>query len=846
MKAKQEFKVVPKFPEKLDPLKKMSYNVLFSWQSGIRDLFKRMEPRLWEESGHNPVAFMGQINQKRLDFLGQDLGFMSQLEEEAHHFEKYMNTPKIGEPETCVAYFSAEFGLTTCVPIYSGGLGILAGDHLKSASDLSIPLIGMGLLYQEGYFSQYLNNDGWQMERYPANDFDNMPITRVTGADGKQIKIWVKFKGQPVAVAVWCVQVGRIPLYLLDTDLDENIPEFRGTTAQLYGGDKEMRIRQEIVLGIGGIRALKAIGLTPSVIHMNEGHSAFSALERINLLRKDYNLSFDAAREIVQASTIFTTHTPVPAGNDTFDIEMARAYFEEYAKELGLNWRVLLGYGRINPRDESEPFGVTPLSLRLSAHANGVSRLHGRVSRQMWSSIWPKNPVEDTPIDYVTNGVHVSSWASREIAHLYDRHLGAEWNEDNDPIHVWQQVQQIPLSELWRAHENCRSRLVAYTRRALFHQLKSQGAPNESLHKSMEVLSPDILTIGFARRFATYKRATLLFHDPDRLEKIINNPTRPVQIIIAGKAHPQDNEGKAFIKDIIHLTRERRFQNRIAFLENYNMRIASLLVSGCDVWLNNPRRPLEACGTSGMKALANGVLNLSILDGWWNEGYGPDYGWAIGQGEEDTNHKLQDETESMDLYNLLEKQVAPLFYQRNADGLPQVWCDMMRASIRDLMPKFSSHRMVLEYFNRFYEPSSKRFQNLVKDNFQAAIVQAEWCNKLMTAWNEIKIIESTSNADHSTLKIEDDLEFSARIQLGSLSPDDVTVEAYYGHLDHKGEFTDRSTLALAPTEDLGGDLHIFKNIIACHSTGKFGYTIRVTPSQERLANPFVLGLIHWA
>ncbi len=846
MKSKQEFKVIPRIPEQLEPLKRMAYNVIFSWQSGIRDLFQRIDPKMWEDSGHNPVAFMGQVSQERLDSLVCDIGFMSQLEEAANRFDQYMQSGKIGDPQACVAYFSAEFGLTTCVPIYSGGLGMLAGDHLKSASDLGIPLVGMGLLYQEGYFAQYLNNDGWQMERYPANDFDNMPVTRVTGADGKQIKVYVDFKGQPVAVAVWCVQVGRVPLYLLDTDLNENPPDIRGTTAQLYGGDKETRIRQEIVLGIGGVRALKAIGLTPTAIHMNEGHSAFSALERINLLRKDHNLSFDAAREVVQASTIFTTHTPVPAGNDTFDPELARAYFEEYSKELGINWRVLLGYGRINPRDEGEAFGVTPLSLRLSSHANGVSRLHGEVSRHMWQNIWPKNPVEDTPIDYVTNGVHISSWASREVARLYDRYLGSDWNEDPDPTHIWQQVKQIPLSELWRAHENCRARLVAFTRRALLQQLKNQGASTDVLRKSMEVLSPDNLTIGFARRFATYKRATLLFRDPDRLAQIINNPARPIQIIIAGKAHPQDNEGKAFIKEIIHLAREPRFQNRIVFLENYNMRMASLLVSGCDVWLNNPRRPLEACGTSGMKAVANGVLNLSVLDGWWDEGYAPEYGWAIGQGEIEPNHELQDETESRALYQLLEKQVAPLFYQRTSDNIPQLWCDMMRASIRDLVPRFSSHRMVSEYYHRFYEPSSKRFVNLTRDGFKAAVDQAAWRQKLMTGWNDLAINHISSTADEKTRLVGDEIEFTAEVRMGSLDPEDVTVEAYYGRLDHMGEFLDRNTLPLETESDLGDGVWRFRNKVACQDTGKFGYTVRITPSQKRLANPFVLGLICWA
>ena len=847
MKAKHEFKVIPRFPEKLKPLKRLAYNVAFSWQSDIRDLFQRIDPRLWVETGNNPVAFLGQVSQERLDTLADDLGFMSQFDEVIHRFDQYMAAPKIGEPGTCVAYFSAEFGLTTCVPIYSGGLGMLAGDHLKSASDLSVPLVGIGLLYQEGYFFQYLNSDGWQMERYPANDFEHMPVERVLDADGAQIKVKVKFKGEEVTVAVWKVQVGRVPLYLLDTDLNENCQEFRGTTGQLYGGDREMRIRQEIVLGIGGIRALKAMGITPTVVHMNEGHSTFSALERINLLRKDSGLSFDAAREVVQAATIFTTHTPVPAGNDTFDPVLAQAYFEDYAKELGLNWRTLLAYGRVDPRDETEAFGVTPLALRMSSHANGVSRLHGEVSRTMWQDIWPANPVEDIPIDHVTNGIHVSSWASKDIARLYDSYLGSDWNEDRNLTHTWQQVKQIPLSELWRVHEHCRSKLVGFTRRALFQQLKSQGADTETLRRSMEVLSPDVLTIGFARRFATYKRATLLFGDPDRLDRIINNPERPVQIIIAGKAHPQDNEGKAFIRDIIHLTRDPRFQKSIVFLENYNMTVASLLVAGCDVWLNNPRRPLEACGTSGMKALANGVLNLSVLDGWWDEGYAPEYGWAIGQGEVDSNHELQDETESRDIYNLLEKQVTPLFYQRSADDVPQMWCDMMRNSIKDLMPQFSSHRMVMDYYERFYKQSSERFKVLTADSFSLANEQSQWRQKLMTAWSEVHITEISSNADQEQKCVADKVEFSTKVQLGSLTPDDVTVEVYIGHLDHKGDFVNRSVQPLeAAEQEGGGGAWQYRGNITCNHSGKFGYTVRVTPSQKRLANPFVLGLVSWA
>ncbi|MDR1487303.1 MAG: alpha-glucan family phosphorylase [Deltaproteobacteria bacterium] len=845
MKAKQEFKVVPRIPDRLATLKRMAYNVMFSWHSEIRDIFQRIDPKLWEESGNNPVLLLGLVDQKRLNELENDTGFISQLEEVGHRFDIYLKNRPIAAENTCIAYFSAEFGITTCVPIYSGGLGILSGDHLKSASDVNIPLVGVGLLYQEGYFEQYLNNDGWQMESYTDNSFDAMPVTQMLDAKGEPIKVHVRFKDRQAAIAVWKLQVGRVPLYLMDTDLDENPPDIRATTAQLYGGDREMRIRQELVLGVGGLRALKTMGITPTVIHMNEGHSAFSALERINLLRKDQGLSFDAAREIVRASTVFTTHTPVPAGNDTFHPDLARAYFEDYAKELGISWPVLLGYGRVNPRDDGEPFGVTPLSLRMSAHANGVSKLHGLVSRNMWQNIWPKTPVEDTPIDSVTNGVHVSTWASREISRLYTRYLGQDWKEDPDPEHIWEYITQIPLSELWRAHCHCRERLIAFARRSQFRQQKRLGGSADVLQRTMEMFSPDTLTIGFARRFATYKRATLLFSDPDRLATILNNPQRPIQIIVAGKAHPQDNEGKAFIKQIIHYSREPRFSNRILFLENYNIRLAGLMTSGCDVWLNNPRRPLEACGTSGMKALANGVLNLSVLDGWWDEGYAPKSGWAIGSGEVDSNQTLQDLTESQALYNLLEQQVAPSFYTRTTDGIPVAWCEMMRNSIKDLVPRFSSHRMVTEYYTRFYRQCSDRFTYLTSQNYRPATEQATWCNKLMTTWNDVAVTELKGQA--TTLKtVGESAKLEATVRLGSLKPQDVTVEAYFGAMDHQGEFIDRQTVILECAAELQSGIYTYKGEISCNRPGRFGYTVRVTPSREKLGNPFVLGLVAWA
>ena len=850
MKPKKKYNVVPNIPEALEALRKLAYNIRFSWRGEIRDLFQRIDPGLWTDCKHNPVLMLGLVSQDRLEELSRDQGFTAQLERISQDFDRYLSRPRIKagdyspEKEFRVAYFSAEFGLAGCLPIYSGGLGILAGDHLKSASDLNIPLVGVGLLYQEGYFSQYLSSDGWQMETYPVNDFNNMPVKLIRDSNGKPVQVSVDFKGEKVNILVWRVDVGRVPLYLLDTNLPSNSSEVRRTTAQLYGGDWEMRIRQEIVLGIGGIRALKALGIDPTVIHMNEGHSAFSALERINLFRKEKGLTFDEARELVIATTVFTTHTPVPAGNDAFDTALVRSYFEEYAKELGINFRVLLGYGKIDPRNEDEKFGMSPLALRLSSHANGVSRLHGRVSRSMWQRVWPRHPEEDIPIDYVTNGIHVPTWIASEKSSLFDRYLGPDWAEDPDNERVWRQIEQIPNTEIWRYHERCRDHLVAFSRRLLADQMRRRGATPAEILRVNDVFTPDAMTIGFARRFATYKRATLLFKNPDRLAKILNNPDFPVQIIIAGKAHPQDNEGKEFIKTITHYASEERFRRRIVFLEDYNSHIGHIMVSGTDIWLNTPRRPLEACGTSGMKALANGSLNLSVLDGWWDEGYKSDYGWAIGKGEEYNDHQAQDDIESRDLYNLLEKEVVPLFYRRGNDELPRGWIEKMKAGLRDLVPVFNSHRMVQEYTDRFYLPCSTRYNRLSDSDFSETKSLASWRQKVMTGWNSVSVLEVISDEGRD-IPIGDKLEVTAKVILGELTPDDVTVEAYFGRLDHKGEFKERETKELLPVS-LDQGVHIFKGNVDCSGTGRFGYTVRVMASKKRLENPFVMGLVAWA
>ncbi|MBU0515809.1 MAG: alpha-glucan family phosphorylase [Proteobacteria bacterium] len=851
MKAIHQYHVVPRLPEALVRLKTLAYNFYFSWHPPVTRLFQRMNPQLWDECGRNPVLMLGRLSQERLEELAADSGFVSEVERLGAEIEAYVLKVNVTEhlgpltpPGTQIAYFSAEFGLDECLPIYSGGLGILSGDHLKSASDLALPLCGVGLMYRKGYFHQYLNADGWQQESTPVNDFLTMPVEPVRDQDGRPFTIHLDLAGEDVAVIVWRVKVGRIDSYLLCTNLAENSPSVRDTTDQLYGGDREMRLRQEIVLGVGGVRVLEALGLNPTVIHLNEGHSAFSILERINVYKNRYDLSFDAAREVVTASTVFTTHTPVPAGNDVFEPGLFLKYFEPYAAQMGISPKVLLGYGRINPRDDQEPFGMTTLALRLTAKANGVSRLHGRVSRRMWQNIWPRHPVEDIPISSITNGVHIASWISPEMHTVFERYLGPGWMEDPDNVRVWEGIDSIPDAEMWRTHELRRERLVAKARVHLRQQLQARGAPEAEVRAATEVLNPDCLTIGFARRFATYKRAVLLLRDVERLKRLITNPKSPVQFIFAGKAHPQDHEGKEFIKRIVHLVREEPFRRRVVFLEDYDFGLARHLLAGCDVWLNNPRRPLEACGTSGMKALANGVLNLSVLDGWWDEAYHPDLGWAIGHGEEYDDPELQDHIECQDLYNHLEQDVVPLFYDRNHDGVPRRWLAKVRQSMRRLCPQFNAHRMVEQYAREFYFPCSQRFLELTANDMAGARDLAAWRSKIMVHWNEVKILGVEAERVEEKM-VGEEVDVHATVILGALEPGDVSVDLYFGLMSTDGQFLERETRLMA-VESVQDGAYVFAAKLPIDRVGRFGFTVRIMPGHERLMNPHNTNLLIWA
>jgi starch phosphorylase len=638
----RRYVVVPPMEGGLQDLKEVAGNLWYTWNMEAVELFDHLDERLWQETNHNPLQTLVRLSRHRLNEIREDEGYQEHAGRVRQKFSSYLKRSRsydfgLDRPvDFTTAYFSLEFGLTESLPIYSGGLGLLAGDHLKSASDLNLPLVGVGLMYQEGYFRQRLSKEGWQQEYYPRTEFDTLPVEKQRDSSGAPLVLEVGLAEEKLLFQVLKVNVGRVQLYLLDADIPENPPHMRETTARLYGGDEEMRIRQEILLGIGGCRALSAMGISPAVYHLNEGHAAFALLERVRHYVEDEGLSPEEGRQMAAGESVLTIHTPVPAGNDVFERRLMEKYFSRFVPRLGMDFESFLALGRQRPEDRSEGFCMTVLGLKMTCRTNGVSRLHGKVARDMWHQVWPHADRADVPISHITNGVHIPSYISRDLNRLYDRYLEPGWTEDPDSMKIWQRAEKIPDTELWRNHERCRSRLVHFARQRLIQQLQARGASNRELDAAENVLDPDALTVCFGRRFATYKRATLLFRERDTLAEIVTNVDRPLQLIFAGKAHPRDDNGKELIRQIVETIQREPFRNRIVFLEDYDINVARYMVQGADVWLNTPRRPLEACGTSGMKATANGALNLSVLDGWWDEAYQGDNGWAIGWGKNTT------------------------------------------------------------------------------------------------------------------------------------------------------------------------------------------------------------------
>jgi starch phosphorylase len=857
------FTVLPALPDALKPLEVIARNLFWCWNADFVELFKRIDGNLWTACGHNPVKLLAGLSQACIDELAKNQAFLSEMRRLEGELKAYFDGPTWFEKtyskstKPVIAYFCAEFGVHECLPFYSGGLGILAGDHLKSASDLGVPLVGVGLLYQKGYFRQYLNVEGWQQEMYVENDFYNMPLELVRGSDGLPVTISVEFPDRAVHAQVWSVAIGRVKLYLLDTNIPANSSTDRMITASLYSGDLEMRIRQEIVLGICGLRALAAMGIKPTICHMNEGHAALMVLERIRQLRNETNMTFAEAVETIKAGNIFTIHTLVKAGLDEFSVELIDKYFANYFQALGISREQFLALGRILPDDAGESFKMPILALRLSNYVNGVSKLHGQVSREVWSSLWPGVPVNEVPVVSITNGIHIKSWLSDEMNSLYERYLGPNWTDETVNSLIWNGVDQIPDGELWQAHQQCKSQMIAFVRDRIKSQMKGRGTYHSELNWAEEVLDAKTLTIGFARRFVAYKRGNLLLRDPQRLVKMLNNPDRPVQIIFAGKAHPKDTEGKEIIRQIVDFASKYDVQRRIVFLEDYDINVARLLVHGVDVWLNNPRRPMEASGTSGMKAAVNGVLNMSTLDGWWCEGYRQDGGWTIGAEQTDNDTGYQDTVESLAIYNLLEDEVIPLFYTRSADDLPRAWLHRVKNSIKWIAPHFNTHRMVMEYTQRFYNPAVAKWRYLTAESMARAKALSTWKSNIKMAWSEFAIKDvqiqvkngegnKPLNLSNPQLKVGSQLFINALVKLPKVGPEDVSVELYHGPVDTRGNIRNGSSVRMAYKETTGKDSeHWFTGSMSCGETGRQGVAVRVLPRHADLVNPYELGLILW-
>jgi starch phosphorylase len=840
------FNVAPSIPAELAFLETLARNLWWCWHSDAIELFRRINPQLWRDVGHNPLTFLSRVPQKRLELLCKDESFLRHLQRVKDAFEADM---ALADParrtRTCIAYFSLEYGIHESIKVYAGGLGVLAGDHVKSASDMGLPMVAIGLLYRQGYFQQYLSQDGWQQEHYPENEMHFQPLRKALDANNQHVHVSVRLPEGVVNAAVWRLDVGRVPFYLLDANIPENPAALQSITMQLYGGDHHMRIHQELLLGIGGYRALLALGYEPQVCHINEGHAAFLNLARIEHLMKHKGIDLDTAMEIVPRSNVFTTHTPVPAGNECFHLDVLKPHLDALKDDVGISPETVISWGQPDDGRNRHELSMTVFGLRMAHFTNGVSRLHGEVARKMWSYLWTARPEDEVPIRHITNGIHVPSWLSPDNATLFDRYLGPSWHQNPSAREMLTNIGQIPDEELWRAHELGRSRLIRAARELLEKQLRVRNGTRAEISQAKSVLDHDALTIGFARRFATYKRATLLLKDPERLAALLNNDERPVQLIFAGKAHPADNHGKDFIRQIIQFTRKAELRRHIIFLENYDLQVARRLVQGVDIWLNTPRRPMEASGTSGMKVCVNGGIHLSVLDGWWDEGYNRNCGWAIGAGEEYADADYQDAVEGQALYNLLENEVIPCFYDRPQGDLPHAWINMMKASIKMAMESFTSHRMVSEYYTRFYKPAMANYDRLLQESASAAKALVQQRRRLKALWQQVHTTRAVSDRDISVLHVGDRFSVTCSVHLGELKPSEVDVEVYYGPVDSHNRITESHVDTMQMVQEKGHGHYVYSHEIQCRKTGRYGFTTRVTPQGAEWKH-VMPGFVTWA
>jgi starch phosphorylase len=848
MKALRSFTVRPSLPPELAALETLAMNLGWAWDVRTRDLFRWVDPQQWDATIHDPVRLLGLVPRSRLEALAADPGFLRFLDEVHNELQMYLARPRwfqvrdqtVKSPLRLVAYFSPEFGIAEALPQYSGGLGVLAGDHLKAASDLGLPLVGIGLMYRSGYFRQFLTADGWQKELFPNLDPFAMALTREEGA-----RVEIDLAGSACVAQVWRADVGRVPLYLLDADVDENPPEMRVITDRLYGGDVEHRLRQELLLGVGGVRALEVLGVGAQVFHTNEGHAGFLGLERIRRFVTRDGLSYPEAIEAARSANIFTTHTPVPAGIDRFPRELIEKYFSGWANEVGVTIDDLMTLGHHLNDPPDERFNMAVMGLRLSGRSNAVSKLHGVVSREMFGDLWPDVPSDEDPIQSVTNGVHAATWISPQMDDLLSRYVLPEWGEAEPDR--WQHVDDIGDDEIWRAREQGRQRLVAFARRRLREMGLRRGLTTSDVAWAEEALDPNALTICFARRFATYKRANLLLSQPDRLKAMLRAQHRPVQFLFAGKAHPADESGKDIIRQIVAFAADIDVRHRLVFLEDYDIAVARALLQGADVWLNTPRRPQEACGTSGMKAALNGGLNCSILDGWWDEMFDGDNGWAISSAEHVQDAFRRDELEANTLFDLLERQIIPMYHERIEGPVPRRWVRKIKASLRSLGPQVVAARMVRDYVEHLYEPTAARADNLAANRFERTRQLAAWKARVMDGWNGVRVDAVDTEASVASLGTTRTVE--AVVVLGRLDPADVEVQLAHGAVGQNDEIEQAEVVTMHPADGDGvgpGTRVRYRGEFPCDTAGRYGFTVRVVPAHVDLASPLELGRIAWA
>jgi starch phosphorylase len=843
----KQFMVRPALPAALQRMPEIALNLHWSWNHSLRSLFRRLDPVIWKASNHNPIVMLGRVSQATLERAAADPRYLALYRRAVETHDAYMASVSSQPSGMMIAYFSMEYGLLDCMPIYSGGLGVLSGDHLKASSDANLPLTGVGLLYQNGYFSQSIDPDGWQKERTPVNDFYSLPVSPVQRADGSEMLVNVMLQGTQVFLKVWRIDVGRVKLYLLDSNIPQNPnAEHRAITAQLYGGDLHTRMRQEIALGIGGLRALEELGIRPTVYHMNEGHSALLAVERIRRLMGDQQMSFEEALDASRTSNIFTTHTSVPAGIDIFHPGIMHEYFQDYCRDSGITFDQLLSLGRNRQGDGQEPFSMAIAAFKTSAYRNAVSRIHRHVSQLMWQNLWPKLPVWEVPITSVTNGVHLPTWINGDLAGIYDQNLQPDWREGHADPSIWDQIEEIPAAEIWEARRRRKRRLIAFVRDRAAQRATERNAPASEVRRLQEVLDPDVLTIGFARRFATYKRATLLFRDLARLKRILCNPRMPVQVLIAGKAHPLDIPGKTLIRDIVQFSQDPELAKRVVFVEDYGLQVAREMVQGVDVWLNTPRRGEEACGTSGMKAGINGTLNFSILDGWFDEAVEESGGWCIG--DRDPYSVDRDDAHAAGIYAALESEIVPMFYDGREQGVPVEWMRRVKQSLKSVSAHFNCQRMVMEYATQLYEPAHLGYEGVCREGFAYSREHVRWHHGVTEQWPAVKFVDVGIGAE--TVSAGSSVPMRATLDLAGLTPSDVRVEAVVGRVGANGELEDTQVLTLAPVVPNGlqqGGVFMFVRDFAPFTTGRLGYAVRVSPNHcdDPLNRP-CNALLKWA